>query len=555
MSDDDLPNTLHAQGHLKFLIESVLDWQIQHGSLIKFPLFSGEVTARPIGATLEPSPFPKDHYDDLLTLQLIFNKLYAAVSEDEEFLIECLQGLMQDEKSMAKMLWDIHTAVKEEGHVQATSLGIFRSDYMLHLDSDQGTVPKQVEFNTYSVAGGAHGNRVSDMHRLVKVIRWCMSWLSRYLTHTGAYGRDHENADLPVNCTLKSIAEGLACAHTDYGDGKAYKTAILMIVQPNNVNICDEKPIQEALWNQNIPCYRVIFGIPTLTNTGVTDSKELLYKPLGGVPVEISVVYHRAGYDLEEYNDVGLETRYQLERSKAIKCPSILGHLATLKLVQQKLADPDVLERYLSQDEAHKIRNTFMPMYTLDQSEMGTKGRKLAFDHAKEYVLKPSLEGGGHNVYRGDIPDFLKTISKERWSDYILMEMIDSPPNIQTLVSPQGIYHGPTYSELGVFGICLWRRENGFAAVVRNVCESTSLKTKRVDVDEMSVIKGFGCFDSPSLIAKWPSIHRQVECLKLLHVFISFVMLTCNSERLETRSSVWLPFVHTCGTVLCSDRL
>lgn len=45
------------------------------------------------------------------------------------------------------------------------SLGIFRSDYMVHQNpSDPGTLSlKQVEFNT--CAGGVHSGRVSKMHR------------------------------------------------------------------------------------------------------------------------------------------------------------------------------------------------------------------------------------------------------------------------------------------------------------------------------------------------------------------------------------------------------
>lgn len=76
---------------------------------------------------------------------------------------------------MARILWEIHAAIQKEGYVQDLSLGIFRSDYMLHeaqtiagtgKDPEAITLDiKQVEFNTYSVAGGAHGNRISDMHK------------------------------------------------------------------------------------------------------------------------------------------------------------------------------------------------------------------------------------------------------------------------------------------------------------------------------------------------------------------------------------------------------
>lgn len=162
-----------SKEHLSTLVRCVRDWQCQHGSLLLVPPTPGKNIARPIGATLFPSNFPKRCYEEACKLQPIFNKLYAAIAEDEEWLFESLKELIKNPNSMAKILWEIHSAIKEDGYVQDLSLGIFRSDYMLHASdgNDRGEdreMPleiKQVEFNAYSVAGGAHGNRISDMHR------------------------------------------------------------------------------------------------------------------------------------------------------------------------------------------------------------------------------------------------------------------------------------------------------------------------------------------------------------------------------------------------------
>lgn len=160
-----------SEEHWKFLVDNVRDWQYQHGSILKYPPRSGLVASRPIGATIFPSNFPRGCYDEALAIQPIFNELYAKISEDEEWLHEALEALIESPKSMARILWEIHVAIKKEGHVQDLSLGVFRSDYMLHEDrsgDDEGARPlaiKQVEFNTYSVAGGAHGNRISEMHQ------------------------------------------------------------------------------------------------------------------------------------------------------------------------------------------------------------------------------------------------------------------------------------------------------------------------------------------------------------------------------------------------------
>ena len=50
---------------------------------------------------------------------------------------------------------------------------------------------------------------------------------------------------------------------------------------------------------------------------------------------EVAVVYYRTGYSPEEYNgDRDWQVRLDIERSKAIKCPSVHYHLAGTKKVR-----------------------------------------------------------------------------------------------------------------------------------------------------------------------------------------------------------------------------
>ena len=56
-----------------------------------------------------------------------------------------------------------------------------------------------------------------------------------------------------------------------------------------------------------------------------------------------------------------------MERSRAIVCPSAAYHLAGTKKVQQVLAQPGVVEKYLSDtQEAARIRDTFANLYSMD---------------------------------------------------------------------------------------------------------------------------------------------------------------------------------------------
>ncbi|KAL1982102.1 hypothetical protein VTN96DRAFT_1757 [Rasamsonia emersonii] len=560
------PPNLSSQ-HAESLLAQIKDWQLNHGSLLKLVQSETEhsVLARPIGVSVFPTLFPRPVFQHALDLESTYNELYCAVAEDEEWLWDVTKDLVHVEP-LAAALWHVHHEVKKAGSVQPLSAGIFRSDYMLHVqsrddnhdDDDDESNPlanvtlKQVEFNSYSCAGGSHANKVVDMHR--------------YLVRTGAYNhnsndeeeeeREEEKEDtnpiqpsaIPPNYTIHSLASCLATAHAAYGAPKsqiATKTAVLFIVQPRNFNIADERPIEYALWNRDppVPAYRVDFPLDVLAYTSLSESgRELLFHPpwlRGKNPLEISVVYMRAGYEAEEYetdftnkvkekvkakandsssssssssNSPGRQARLRLELSRAIKCPSLLAHIATFKKVQQALAVPGTLERWLPPDKAAKVRETFMPLYPLDDaSDAGRTGRQLATNRpsARSHVLKPSsLEGGSHNVYGEAIPGFLASIPQAQWSSYILMERIRSPSLYNVLMSPppREIFAGRVVSELGVFGTCLWKRRtsqsrsNNHCDLLVNAVGGWSFKTKDAQIDEMSVVKGYGCFDTPCLV-------------------------------------------------------
>lgn len=161
------------------------------------------------------------------------------------------------------------------------------------------------------------------------------------------------------------------------------------------------------------------------------------------------------------------------------------------------------MERFLdSEEKVLAIRDTFVGMYPMDgDSEEGRYARGLATDPetAGRYILKPSLEGGGHIIYGEDIPGFLLGMGSEsEWGRYVLMERIRSPVVGNVLMSRMGVEESDVVSELGVFGLCIWKK--GELGLLRNETVGWSLKTKFADVDEMSVVKGFGCFDTPLLV-------------------------------------------------------
>lgn len=86
--------------------------------------------------------------------------------------------------------------------------------------------------------------------------------------------------------------------------------------------------------------------------------------------LEVSVVYFRAGYEPGHYPTQNeWDARYLVEKSAAIKCPSIQYHLAGTKKVQQALAKPGILKRFLTDDAKIKaITNTFTGLYAMDSN-------------------------------------------------------------------------------------------------------------------------------------------------------------------------------------------
>lgn len=84
----------------------------------------------------------------------------------------------------------------------------------------------------------------------------------------------------------------------------------------------------------------------------------------------MAVIYFRCGYSPDQYpSEKEWEARLMMERSRAIKSPSIHYHLAGTKKVQQELARPGVLERFIKGDlsRVDKIRGIFTGLYAIDK--------------------------------------------------------------------------------------------------------------------------------------------------------------------------------------------
>ena len=264
--------------------------------------------------------------------------------------------------------------------------------------------------------------------------------------------------------------------------------------------------------------YRLPFSsILSHTSISNSSSRALIYHPPHSpeTPYEVSLIYFRAGYSPKEYSSSdSWSARLQLERSAAIKCPSILTHLAGSKKIQQILATPGSTHtaRFLAPGSPYldRVQQTFTNIYPLDATPAGRHAIGLATNPttAAKYVLKPQREGGGNNIYGAKIPPFLKSLGDDerKWRAHILMELIQPPPVRNYMFRDGEVRESEVVGELGIFGVCLWnsKRTEGHATakpqIIENFGAGWLLRTKGRESEEGGVAAGFGVIDSVYLV-------------------------------------------------------
>ena len=425
---------------------------------------------------------------------------------------------------------------------------------MLHTpDASKTPSLKQVEFNTISSSFGALACLVAHLHTHLASFPTPQTSLA-YPPHllfnnsTEAASTFKSTGIPPPNHAVETLTASLAAAHTAYGPSKSetpLPLCILFLVQDNERNLFDQLTLSSQLFTHHkIPSFR----LPTskiLAQTRIPSSTDNPKRPLIYVPpaspetyYEATTVYFRALYAPSEYNTpTSWAARHHLERSAAIKCPTILLQLAGSKKIQQVLTStsPDHLSRFLPTHPTQtlsSLRSTFAPQYSLsstDSHASSAAGLEIALDEnlAQNHVLKPQREGGGNNIYRHNIPPFLKSIPESDYKRYVLMELIHPPANARNTVlrSDGQVVSGNVISELGIFGTVLWRRPDSAAAamagengeetngidILHNTEGGYLLRTKGRDSDEGGVAAGFSSLDSLILYSDESERHDGKE--------------------------------------------
>ncbi|KAG4305045.1 hypothetical protein PORY_001720 [Pneumocystis oryctolagi] len=384
-----------------FLISELIDYVQTHGILMRLkPLELNKAYAFKhvnIPVAIYPSLFPLVSFKKAKEIQCSFNKLYAFIANDEEFMTQIMKNLNTDD--FIKNLWNIYLEVKNKGIVQ--------------IANDLSPQLKQIEFNTIASSMPALAYKTQEMHR--------------YLYNIGAYGSCSvlKESSFPENNPIKSIAKGFAIANKLYG---GENTKILFVVEPYEPLFCDQRLLEYELFQvQNTNISRVfIFGYsPTHYPSSTEWSARLL-----------------------------------IEESKAIKCPTIMTQLSGCKKIQQVLCQENIIERFLPKDESNVLKETFVSIYSLDTNLSNQEVYRLLMDNPQNYILKPQREGGGNNIYGPEIINFLRTIPESHKQHYILMERIYPPSHANTIIRNNEIHDIDSINELGIYGIILWNSDH-----------------------------------------------------------------------------------------------
>uniref|UniRef100_A0A1B6KF67 Glutathione synthetase n=1 Tax=Graphocephala atropunctata TaxID=36148 RepID=A0A1B6KF67_9HEMI len=456
------------------IIEKAKDWALMHGACMRSKTNFAIDSLSFAPFALLPSTFPRKEFERAVALQPIVNELMHKVAHDHEFLEESLRNTIKVDEFTGR-LYKLYETVRKEGFGQCISLGLLRSDYLPQ--SSQDNIIKQVEVNTIASSFAGISTRLFPFYRYV----------------LQELGHPEMLENLPENKALQGLCNGMLEAWTIFGKKDAI---ILFVIEHVTYNICDQRFHEYEIKKTNPEVKVVRRNLTEISNSAkLGPNKELI---LGGETV--AVVYYRAGYEPGHYMEEEWDARLLMERSTAIKCPSIHYHLAGTKKVQQALAKPGCLERFLDDSEKiEAVRLIFTGLYSLDQDESGDAGVEKALSSPEKYVLKPQREGGGNNVYGEDIrPTVMSMKDTEERSAWILMDRILPPVQSNYIVRPGQLVTVPQdiVCELGIFGVVIGDEKT----IQTNRQVGHMLRSKLSSANEGGVAAGVGALDSPYLV-------------------------------------------------------
>nr|CCC91505.1 putative glutathione synthetase [Trypanosoma congolense IL3000] len=368
-----------------------------------------------VSTTLQPLTISRAEFDELCHVQSLWNEAVDNTARNFSFLRDALRETAASDDGFTGKLVDILVKVYlGTKPYQKLMLGIFRTDYMRHEDDNgvglsEASRWRNVEINTISCSFAGLSPLVTKFHEHVGVHLhvWRKangivgekdgSTVSKASGCDGGLVLERSTSGRVVpgaiadavhawtkqqkfNLLRESYSQLQACTGcgNDSPQGKLDASPIvLVVVQENERNMAD----QYALLLKVLEEHHIHFIFRTLQELHM--SMKLHYinpnqPPLAVVDGKypVAVAYFRSTYvpgDLP--TDAAWATRLDLERSSAIKCPSIPHHLLTFKKMQQLFCDMDRVLVPIAfrgdSDKARRLKRHFVPQYSLNPCEVG----------------------------------------------------------------------------------------------------------------------------------------------------------------------------------------
>ena len=211
-------------------VTEAIDFALVHGLVKRTP--DGGLVHMPFALT--PCPITRETSERLEQLTGPFSRLAHSVSRNLPFLQETLGQVARTDQFTADLL----KLSEASASTQTLQFQITRSDYFLQADQEHGTPRiRQVELNTISSSFPGSASKMYALHRHL-------------------LARTPQQADLLPNNPLMGLADGFERAFQIYGHGDAI---VLMVVQPEESNVFDQRLLELAISEKGIPVRRMTF--------------------------------------------------------------------------------------------------------------------------------------------------------------------------------------------------------------------------------------------------------------------------------------------------------
>lgn len=444
--------------------------------------------------TLLPSPVPSQQLQKVKKLGPIFSQLMDRVSCDVGWLMKHLAPLrLPDADPWTAQLLDLAEEIYGQGTIakdpkeDAGRLFLMRQDYLPDRDGKY----IQVEINTIAVAFAGLTESLARVH--ANLLGTCCAKLPESIRPAGELMQD--------NAPGRAYAQALAVAHELYIlkctaqlDRRCSGPQVCFYCFPQDHLEMDQRIIEAELHKLGVESFFAFLGADIELKGG--DSARA---GVGGAciidGIEASVVYFQCTYSPEHFaNPKEWQNRKLIELSRAIKAPTLLGHLAGLKKVQEILSTKDALDRFLSPEEVDSCLPHFARQ--VDPSRPDSESIVAAAKAEPEnWVLKPQREGGANNFFGEELKRIL--CEGKCLSQYVLMERIKSQPMPCLLMKKAGVVEQhDVCSELGLFSAYLACGDEE----IQNNVGGAMLRTKEFRSEEGGVCAGHGVIDTPFVV-------------------------------------------------------